>query len=110
MIANVKKVVDFIRTDPLTSACAIALALSSLIVGQPGLVAFAGPASALIIVQIAEFIQKASVVIGLLFSAQTKPDDLQKKDVIPEVLTKNQPEGKEELQNPVQIVKTHRHD
>ncbi len=100
MTQGIKEFVRMAREDSLTTICAVVFGISSLIVAQPTVISFLSPASALLAVQISEFIQKASVVVGLIFAAQSKPGDLQTKDVIPEVLAENQPEGKEELQNP----------
>lgn len=100
MIQGIKEFVRMAKDDPATTLCAIVFGLTSLIVAQPTVISFLPEATALIVVQVSEFIQKASIFVGLVFAAQSKPNDLQKKDVIPEVLTTNQPKGKEELQNP----------
>ncbi len=99
MLDNIRSIVKLLREDWITTTCSVAFIVASLIVNTPELVNFAG-SIAPTIVQISDFVQKASIAIGLAFAAQSKTkdeNDLFKKDVVPEVLMENQHESKEDL-------------
>jgi hypothetical protein len=85
------------RRDPLTSWCGLVALLSYSISNNPGSVAFLGPDVATFLVGMANFLKEMSLAAGLFFAAQSRPETLVEKDVIKEVLTENQPEGKKEL-------------
>lgn len=91
------KLLSNFRRDPATSLCGLAFLISYYVSSEPASVAFLGPEIANFIVGLAGFVKGLSVAAGLLFAAQSRPETLVEKDVIKEVLTENQPEGKKVL-------------
>jgi hypothetical protein len=93
----INKFWEAFKRDRVTSICGLVFAVAYYISSEPNSVAFLGPDIANFMVGLAGFLKGLSVAVGLLFAAQTRPDSLAQKDVIKEVLTENQPEGKKEL-------------
>jgi hypothetical protein len=93
----INKFWEAFKRDKVTTICGLVFAVAYYISSEPNSVAFLGPDIANFMVGLAGFLKGLSVAVGLLFAAQTRPDALVQKDVIKEVLTENQPEGKKEL-------------
>ena len=93
----INKFWEAFKRDRVTSICGLVFAVAYYISSEPNSVAFLGPDIANFMVGLAGFLKGLSVAVGLLFAAQTRPDSHAQKDVIKEVLTENQPEGKKEL-------------
>ena len=93
----INKFWEAFKRDKITSLCGIIFACAYYVSSEPNSVAFLGAENATFIVGLAGFLKGLSVAVGLLFAAQSRPDSLVEKDVIKEVLTENQPEGKKVL-------------
>lgn len=93
----INKFWEAFKRDRITTICGLVFAVAYYVSSEPNSVAFLGATAAPFVVGLAGFLKGLSVAIGLLFAAQSRPDTLVEKDVIKEVLTENQPEGKKEL-------------
>jgi hypothetical protein len=93
----INKFWEAFKRDKITTICGLVFAVAYYISSEPNSVAFLGPDIANFMIGLAGFLKGLSVAVGLLFAAQTRPDSPVQKDVIKEVLTENQPEGKKEL-------------
>ena len=91
------KLLGNFRRDPATSICGLIFLISYYVSSEPTSVAFLGTETANFLVGLAGFVKGLSVAAGFFFAAQSRPETLVEKDVIKEVLTENQPEGKKVL-------------
>jgi hypothetical protein len=75
MFNKIKAFLAFAAENKITTACAVVWGLISLISGNPSSVAFLGPATSAVVLQIAAFLKDWIVLIGLLFAADGKIQD-----------------------------------
>ena len=96
------KFAELFKKAPVTSVCGVLFALAFYISNNKESIAFLPNSTEDFIIGLCDFIRGAAPAVGLLFAAQVG-STMEKKEVIPEVLVENQPEGKKDL---IQDVKT----
>lgn len=93
---TLEKFIELFKKAPVTSVCGVLFALAFYISNNKESIAFLPDATEVFVIGLCDFIRGAAPAVGLLFAAQVG-STMEKKEVIPQVLAENQPEGKKEL-------------
>jgi len=70
--SKIKIIVELLAKNKVTTACCIIWTIVSLITANPASIAFLGPASQALVLQLSMFLKDAAVAFGLLFSSDIK--------------------------------------
>jgi hypothetical protein len=80
---KIKIIVEYAASNKLTTICAVVWTIVSMITANPTSVAFLGPASQALVLQVSLFLKDAAVAFGFIFAAEKLPKltDSEKKPV-----------------------------
>ncbi len=70
---KIKLIVEYAASNKLTTICAVVWTIVSVITANPTSVAFLGPASQALVLQVSLFLKDAAVAFGFIFAAEKLP-------------------------------------